>query len=245
MGQYLGIFILVLQIYFIYHALVRKQYFWAVIIFLIPLFGVIAYFIMKFWPEYQQSGAAEKTSNTLESFFFPEKELQRLRDDYEGAPTFTNKMNLAAGLQKAGQFEEALELYESSAEGFNGDDPVLWEGLSHAYFHLGEYENVIPAVKKLRKVRERPTPNEFDLLLARAYEALDKTDLALEEYEVIAGQFSGEEARCLYAQLLKKAGRTEEAETIFREIVDYARRSPAFYQKEQSEWVQIAKKELT
>lgn len=56
--------------------------------------------------------------------------------------------------------------------------------------------------------------------------------------------FSGPEATCRYAVLLKKIGREEEAKTIFSNIVRHARLSPKFYQKEQKKWIKMARQEI-
>ena len=56
--------------------------------------------------------------------------------------------------------------------------------------------------------------------------------------------FSGPEAPCRYAMLLKKIGRQEEAKTIFGKIVRDARLSPKFYQKEQKKWIRMARQEI-
>ena len=41
-----------------------------------------------------------------------------------------------------------------------------------------------------------------------------------------------------------KTGREQEAKTLFGKIVKDARLSPKFYQKEQKEWINMARKEL-
>jgi hypothetical protein len=73
---------------------------------------------------------------------------------------------------------------------------------------------------------------------------LGETDAALEEYARLIKFFSGAEALCRYAMLLKRIGREQEAKTIFEKIVKDARLSPKFYQKEQKEWINMARKEI-
>ena len=49
--------------------------------------------------------------------------------------------------------------------------------------------------------------DDFDLLLARTYAALGETDKALDEYSALLKRYSGYEARCRQALLLKRAGK--------------------------------------
>jgi hypothetical protein len=45
--------------------------------------------------------------------------------------------------------------------------------------------------------------------------------------------------------LLKKAGQTERAQRVFREIVDSVRGAPSYYRSRQREWVKIARQNLS
>ena len=170
--------------------------------------------------------------------------IRDLRDRYEAAPSFSNKIALADGLQQAGSFEEAIELYESSVGGINEEDLTLWQGLAHAYFHTQRYEDAKNAVLKLRKYRDTNQVNDFDLLLAQSLEELGENDAALEEYKFLSGKYNGEEARCKYALLLKKTGNEDAAQAVFKEIINHSRLSPVYYKRKNQTWISIASKEL-
>ena len=246
MGQFFLIVSVIAQIYFIYHAIVRKKYLWALAIFFFPLFGLLGYYFM----EYRQSAGTSRKFELVDenqpagNFFGGGAGLERLRDKYEAAPSFVNKIALADGLQKEGQFEEAIELYESSVGGINEDDLTLWQGLAHAYFHTRQFEKAKNAVLKLRQYRDTNQVNDFDLLLAQALEELGEDKAALEEYEFLSGKYNGEEARCKYALLLKKMGEQEAAEAVFKEILNHSRLSPVYYKRKNQVWISIASKEL-
>ncbi len=135
-------------------------------------------------------------------------------------------------------------LYKSCLEGMYENDPYIWEGLSCAYFFKGDFEKAKKHLYKLREMKGEKQSQEFDLLLARALEESEDTDGALKEYAVLIKRFSGEEARCRYALLLKKTGKSGDAENIFREIVKNARLSPKYYKKIQKKWIAVAEKEL-
>ncbi|MBP6750159.1 MAG: hypothetical protein KA144_11005, partial [Xanthomonadaceae bacterium] len=66
---------------------------------------------------------------------------------------------------------------------------------------------------------------------------------ALHEYETVAQGFTGEEARVRYAMLLKRDGQTEKAAQVFAEVLKRAKVAPSYYQREQREWIDIARRE--
>ncbi|MDH3689170.1 MAG: hypothetical protein OEU36_06770, partial [Gammaproteobacteria bacterium] len=63
---------------------------------------------------------------------------------------------------------------------------------------------------------------------------------AIKEYEVLISSYPGEEARVRYALLLKRQGRTERAQALFKETLTRARRSPKYYRSREKEWIQTA-----
>ncbi|MEL6590421.1 MAG: hypothetical protein AAFQ68_10085, partial [Bacteroidota bacterium] len=134
--HFFGILTIAAQIYFGIHAYRRGKTFWIFLIIFLPLIGIGIYFFTEFLPSQEGSGLADGAKNTMESFFFPEKELREREDAFANAPTHENRMRLAEALQKSGRFEEALDLYEAVSSGLYEDDPAIWAGIGHARFHL-------------------------------------------------------------------------------------------------------------
>lgn len=243
MPQFLAFLSIALQAYFIYHAYKRNQTTWIFVLLFLSFIGVLIYIFAVMWPELQAKGVADKAGEGIESFFFPEKELNRLREQMDISPSFANKIAYAEGLQKSGKFEEALTIYTGISSGPNGEDPSIWEGFAHAYFQIGEYEKVPPAIQKMRLYRDKQRPDGFNLLLPRALHKMGKLEQAEKEYQELAESFNGEEGRCRYALFLKETGREEEANVIFQDILRHAKASPAYYRRAQQEWIKTAQKE--
>lgn len=241
----LGVLSLLFQVYFVVHALkTGRDRFWVYIIIIFPGVGCLVYFFVEFLPELQHNPAARKAGSKIVNIADPGRELRRLKEQLEISDSIKNRKLLAEGYINAGFFDEAISLYKSCLEGLYENDPYIWEGLSCAYFFKGNFEEAKKYLYKLKEMRGENQSQEFDLLLARTLEESGDTDGALKEYDLLVKRFSGEEARCRYALLLKKLGKPGDAEHIFREIVKNARLSPKYYKKVQKKWIAIAKKEL-
>ena len=174
--------------------------------------------------------------------------ISHLKDQLEISSSINNKKALAEAYINKGEFDKAIQLYESCLEGLHKNDPHIIEGLCCAYFFKSDLEAAKTNLLRLREIRKNENGNndisdEFDLLLARTYEEQGDIDKALKEYTYLLKRFSGEEARCRYALFLKKYGKTDEAKKIFREILKNARLSPKYYRRRQKKWISIARME--
>ncbi len=242
--QFAGILTIAAQIYFGIHAYKKGKTFWIFLIIFLPLIGIGIYFFTEYLPEMQQNGVADGAKSSMESFFFPEKELKEREERFAYAPNHANRMALAEAYQKAGRFAEALELYLPVSKGLYADDPAIWAGIGHAQFHLGNFAEAVEALQKRKEIRKDIRPDDFDLLLPRSLEALGRKSEALEIYAYMAKAYSGEEARYRYAELLNDTGQPEKAREVFAEMIRHAKLSPAHYRKAQAEWISAAKRAL-
>jgi hypothetical protein len=71
---------------------------------------------------------------------------------------------------------------------------------------------------------------------------------ALEEaehvYAALAAGYPGAEARLRYGLLLKKRGKSPEAQRVLKDLLDGAKLGPAHYRKAQAQWLERARREL-
>ncbi|MGE0085400.1 MAG: tetratricopeptide repeat protein [Desulfococcaceae bacterium] len=240
----LGLLSLIIQIYFAVHAVQNgKDRYWVYIIILFPGAGSLIYFFAEFLPDLRSGSGLKKTKSRLVKLIDPGKEVRRLEDELELSDSVKNRLALARGYVNAGMFDKAVTMYESCLQGIHRDDPVAVEGLCCAYFFQGNFAQTREWLLHLRQLRGGRKGDEFDLLLARCCEELGDTDAALEEYAFLEKAFTGEEARCRYALLLKKMGKTAEAQKLFQKTLKNVKLSPGFHKKNQKQWVDIAKRE--
>ena len=240
----LGLLSLIIQIYFAVHAVQNgKDRYWVYIIILFPGAGSLIYFFAEYLPELRTGSGFRKAKSRMVKLIDPEKEVRRLEDELDLSDSVRNRLALAQGYVNAGKLDKAVSMYESCLNGIHRDDPVAVEGLCCAYFFQGSFAQAKEWLLHLRKVRGGRKGDEFDLLLARCCEEMGDTDAALEEYAFLEKAFTGEEARCRYALLLKKMGRTAEAQKFFQRILKNVKLSPRFHRKNQKQWVDIAKRE--
>ncbi|CAB1057128.1 hypothetical protein D1BOALGB6SA_1867 [Olavius sp. associated proteobacterium Delta 1] len=232
---------IMVQVYFAVHAIrTGRERQWLFVIIIFPGVGSLVYFFSEYLPDMQHAASLRKRRPGVNS----SKHLRYLEDQVEITPSVKNKKALAEAYVHSGKFDKAIPIFESCLQGFYEKDSFIVEGLCCAYFFKGDFEKAKINLLGLKKLLADEPNNDFDLLLARAYEESGETDAAVKEYSALVKHFTGAEAPCRYALLLKKIGRSEDAKTIFRQIVKDSRLSPKFYQKDQKKWINVAKREV-
>lgn len=119
--------------------------------------------------------------------------------------------------------------------------PML--GLARSQFALNLHAEARQTLDAL--IAANPTFRSSDghLLYARCLEASGDTAAAIHEYEALVEGFLGEEARVRFGLLLKREGRAAQATDVFNTVLKRSRVAPAYYQREQREWIEIANRE--
>jgi hypothetical protein len=117
-------------------------------------------------------------------------------------------------------------------------------GLARTQFALDQPEETRKTLDALIAANPNYRSGDGHLLYARAVEASGDIAAALHEYDaVVEGGYPGEEARVRYALLLKRNGGIDKAKALFAESLKRAKLAPAYYGREQREWLDIAKRE--
>ena len=172
------------------------------------------------------------------------KSIKYLKDQLEILDTVNNSKALADAYVNEEKFDEAIELYKNCLEGPHADDTSVYEKLSCAYFFKNDLDETKKHLLKLIQLRGKRKYDDFDLLLAVTLERSGDIAGALKEYAEIIKSYSGEEAMCRYALLLKKEGRKNEANDIFSQILKNTKYATDHYKKSQKKWIKIAKEEI-
>ncbi len=240
----LAVFEILIKIFFAVHVVrTGRDRYWLWVIILFPGIGPLVYFIAEYVPDLQRNYKVQKFKSGVVKKVNPTKRLRYLEDQVELTPSVKNKKLLADEYVNRGMFDKAISIYRDCMQGIYAKDLSMIEGLCCAYFFKKDLSNAKKYLTELMDLRPKKQNDEFDLLYARTLEEEGDTDGALEIYSELEKFFSGEEARCRYALLLKKEGRTEEADKLFKMILTNARLSPKFYVKAQKQWINIARAE--
>jgi len=236
---------LLIQIAFAVHVVkTGRDRMWLWIILIFSVLGCVVYFFAEILPELQNSRTGKKAAARVFKTINPQSELKRLATHLEISDNVENRVKLAQECVAAELYEQAIELYTTALSGIYQDDPDIMLGLATALFLQGDYIKTKKTLDRLIESNPDFKSQEGHLLFARTLEALQENETALEEYEVIASYYSGYEAKCRYALLLKKRGQTEKAQSLFNEIIKRAKHLPKNYRKVQKQWIDIASQQL-
>lgn len=234
-----------LQAFCVLHAIrTGRPMQWIYIIVFLPLAGSIAYFFMEILPEIRHSRAARQAVGDVNRVIDPDRALRELTAAVEDVPSAANKVALGQELMRRERYDDAIPLLESGAEGLHADDPAVMLPLAEAKFLNRDYAGARDVLDRLRTAQPDLESPRGHMLYARSYEADGNTDAALTEYEALAGYYPGEEARCRYALLLQKAGRVEEANALFADILRRVDKASKVYFRAQRDWYEVARRNL-
>lgn len=233
-----------LQILAVVHVVrTGRNYMWIYILLFLPGLGIVAYLIVEILPGLFGSRAARNLQSSAVSALDPGRELRHRRQALEEADTVDNRRLLAEALVATGQNAEAMELYRGILTGIHADDPGMLLGMARAAYGTGQYELALNTVRQLGESNPRYQPVEAQLLHAMALEKLGRDDEAAADYAALVTHAPGEEVRCRYALLLQRHGDGNAAKVLFDEILNRSRRAPRHYRRQQSEWIDIARRE--
>lgn len=237
-----GLVHLGITVFFAVHAVRSGRPYWIFILFFFPFLGALVYLFAEYLPEVRRGRGMQVVTRTVARAINPGAEVRRLEDELRLTDTHDRRVELGRAYREAGRMEDAVRMLEGSLVGMYADEPrALWE-LTRACYAAGRLEDARSALERLRSARA--LSGDQQLLSARIYEDAGDVPAALREYEAAAAQAAGEEARCRYALLLKRAGRADEAQRLFERIVLHARVSPAYFRKNEKEWIEIARREM-
>lgn len=233
-----------LQIICIVHVVrTGRPFLWIYVLLFLPGLGVAAYVVVEILPGFFRSRTARNLQSSAVTTLDPGRELRQRRQALEEADTVDNRRLLAETLEAVGQHDQALELYRGILTGIHADDPGMLLGMARAAYGTKQYELALQTVLKLGDTNPRYQPVEAQLLHAMTLEALGRDDEAADDYADLVTHAPGEEVRCRYALLLQRHGDRGAAKRLFDEILARSRRAPRHYRRQQSEWIDIARRE--
>ena len=245
MGWILATLPLILNIVCTIHVLkTGRPVYW---IFLFWIFwGIPAaiYFFVEILPDLQRNRAVTRLGSELVTAVDPGRHVRKLEEELEISDTVKNRQLLAKAYVEARRFDEAIEMFQSCLKGVYKDDPPVLLAMAETQFLNQTAADAEATLQRLAEVDGNFRPIERRLLHAQILETLERHEEALGEYETLANQYPGEEARCRYALLLLKTEQHDKAQEVFQRILLSARRSPRYYRKAQQKWIRTAKQHV-
>ena len=240
-----GGLVLAIQLCFAYHALkTGRAYWWLFVIMGFPVMGCVLYYFVEVFPTSRESRSAEKAVRAIAKAFDPDKELRAAVADVEACGSVENRVRLARECMEHRMYDDAAALYRSCLSGVHETDPDIRHGLANALLQAGKFEDALPIAQKLRVSHPAFRAAEVGLVVARALEGANRLEEALEEFKVLADTFPGEEGRWRYGALLRRLGRGDDAQEVFRRMLRNAERQPSHYRDAQRGWLDMARESM-
>lgn len=239
------LFTLLLQIACCVHIVrTRQPLYWIIIVLMFPFLGMLVYFIAAVLPELRNNPGPRRALRNVKNTLDPQREKRAASRRLDFSDTPDNRRRLAEESLRSGDYAHAMEQYRSALKGLHATDPELMLGLAQAQFGLGESQQARATLDALIAANPDYRSSDGHLLYARAVEDCGTIAEALHEYQTVAQGYPGEEARARYGLLLKRNGDHAQAKAVFQEILSRSDMSPKYYQREQREWIELARREL-
>ena len=236
---------LIIQVALVVHIVkTGRNTLWIWLVIMLPLAGSIAYFIVEILPRFAGTRTARKATKGMGNFLNPNKSFNRATKELAVSDTVEHRMHLAEEYLEKLEYQKAKDLYEKSLVGIHEDDPDLMFGLARSEYGLKNYKHTKEILDDLIRQNPKYKNQEGHLLYAQSNEQLGNLNDALEEYKVLAGYYSGAEAKYCYAKLLQKQGEKQKAKALFKEIIEYAKLSTRHYRDLNKKWISLAKQEV-
>jgi len=214
----LGLHVLI-AIFFAVHALrTGRPIYWLIILFSFPLLGSIVYFFAEYLPAFKVDRGVKQVSNKAMQLLDPSRELRDAKQAFDLTPTVQNRMRLAAALDNAGEYGEAVQQFDACLNGPFAKDLEVCFGAAKAKFHNQQPQLAIPLLLEIRSKQSRFRGEELSVLLAQSYAANHDNANARIEFTHAANAFGSAETRARYALWAVSVGETDIAKKLRAEL---------------------------
>lgn len=217
---------------------------WIWAIALLPLVGTIAYVLVEIIPALFTSRGTRRAMHNVSRALDPGQDLRRFEAEAQQSGDVASRQRYAQELTRHGRPLEAIAIFRQTLTGLYEFDPNLMLGLAQAQFAGGAFTDARSTLDSLIAHNPEFRSPDGHLLYARALAAEGNLGKALDEFVVLIKFSAGAEVPLRYAQVLRAAGRNEDARRVLRELLDHARHAPRHYRKMQQEWLASAEREL-
>jgi hypothetical protein len=191
---------IIIALFFAVHALkTGRQMYWLIILFSFPLLGSLVYFFVEYLPSSKMERGVKQVSQKAMQLLDPSRELREARQAFDLTPTVQNRMRLAAALDGAGEYHEAVEQFDACLSGPFANDPEVCFGAAKAKLHIKQAQPAVQLLQDIRAKQKDFRPEQLSILLAQAHAANNDEANARTEFIYAMDKFGSAEARGYYA----------------------------------------------
>jgi hypothetical protein len=221
-----------------------RPIYWIFILLFFSYLAVLVYFFAEILPDLRHGPGSRKLARRVNNVLDPQRDKRRAEQNLQLSDTPATRRELADESLRHGDYARAADLYQSALKGLYATDPDLMLGLAKAQYGMGQPRQAKQTLEALIEANPGFRSKDGHLLYAKATEDAGDTDAALHEYEAVVQGYPGEEARLRYGLLLMRSGNAGKAAELFKEIITRSSVAPKYYQREQREWIDAARREL-
>ncbi len=233
----LGFLLFGFQIACIVHAWKRgRPFFWIWILFVFPVIGVVAYFLVEIRPTMGKVNW-QAIRWKLAS---PEAKVQFRREQLERSDTLKNRYRLADELLAMGRAQEACEVLEEGKKGVFVEDPELLIKIAEAKLDCGM---ALEASKLLASIATTPSADfQFRVRLALARVLAETKEEGAEEALIaLATPHRSEGPNYYLAKYLIESDRAVQAREVLEGIKRRFRSGTSVWRFQEQRWYQGAR----
>lgn len=206
--------IIALQAFCLYHLYKnRNPYYWAFLIFFIPLIGCIIYLITQVYNKRD----AEKITSEITHIINPTKKVKDLEKRLQFSESYQNRVNLADAYLEIKDYNNAIPHYLEALEDSSQNDFYVIKQLIEAYFNIEDCETVILYAKKI-KDRSEFKKSRAQFLYGLALERVGKLEEAEENLKQIDIRYSFYDERLVYAKFLLNRDKKDQAKEVLEDV---------------------------
>lgn len=196
---------------------------WLTAIIFLPMAGSAAYFLVEILPTLMGNRHVRHATKKAVEKIDPEKNVRLARERLEITDSLANRIALADALAEKGEYQKAIEHYREVMASRQGQDEKTAFKYASSLFQDGQFGSALKIVEKLSDGGMDSDLNRRRLLHARILEHLDRDQEAADIFAQIVDKLAGIEPRCLYAALLLKMDRRDEARVQLQETLREAK----------------------
>jgi len=199
-----------------YHAYKNKvEYYWYFLIFFFPLVGCLIYLYKHFYSRRKLEDLREGLKHSINSNY----KIEKLEKELRFSDTIENKQTLAREHTDAGNYDRAIELYESCLSGMYVNDENSVRGLIKNYYLVEDYAAVVEVANRIED-RKRFNKTKEKTALAWAHFHLGHFKEAEKCFDEMNIPFSNFEHRLEYATFLDQTDHSDKALIILDDMLD-------------------------